>query len=368
MRTDPQRWRLEQLRAGLASAKLDAALILHLPTVRYLTRFSGSNAALLVIGDGGGGEVHFFTDDRYAEQVKTELSPLPTLSVHITREFFSAAADICRAANVATIGIEEEHITLAQHAVLRKVMRGIKVRRLFSLDHLRMTKFASEVAAIGKAAQIASTVYADVLAEVRVGMRECDVAAELSYRARRMGSEGDAFEIIVVAGDHGAFVHGRASDRRLRKGDVVTVDFGCRVDGFHSDMTRTFYIGARIPSEVQRAWDTVCSAHQRAIEQLRPGVAAADVDRAAREVIEGAGYGEYFRHSLGHGLGIEVHEPPALSPRNLKGTIPARCVVTVEPGIYVPGKFGMRLEDDVFVGEKGTIEILTTAPRELACV
>ncbi len=363
MPTNPQRWRLQQLRASLQSAQLDGALIVHLPTIRYLTRFSGSNALLLVLPRS----IHFFTDDRYAEQVKTELAPLPSLRVHITRDFFSGVAEVCAQKSVTRLGVEHDHLTLAQHAALRKAIRGIKLRRLFSLDHLRMVKFPEEVAAIKKAAQIASTVYQEVVEQVRPGMRESEIAAELSYRARRMGSEADAFEIIVVSGEHGAFVHGRASQRRLRKGDVVTVDFGCRIEGFHSDMTRTFFLGHRVPSAVQRAWDAVRTAHQRAIEQLHAGVAAAAVDRAARSVIENAGYGEFFRHSLGHGLGIEVHEPPALSSRNTHGVVPARCVVTIEPGIYVPGQFGMRLEDDVYVGER-EIELLTTAPRDLLLV
>jgi Xaa-Pro aminopeptidase len=360
MPTDPQRWRLAQLREGLHNASLGGALIVHLPMVRYLTRFSGSNALLLVLEES----VHLFTDDRYAEQVKTELAKLPGLSVHITRDAIPAAAQVCRDEHVASLGIEYEHITLAQHAALRTAMRGIKLRRLFPLDHLRMVKFKPELEALRQAARIASTVYEEVVAQVRPGMRESEVAAELSYRARRLGSEADAFDIIVVAGEHGAFVHGRASSRQLRKGDVVTVDFGCRIGGFHSDMTRTFYVGHTVPAEVQRAWEIVRRAHERALECLQPGVSAAAVDRAARDVIEGAGLGEFFKHSLGHGLGLEVHEPPAISWRNTKGIIPARSVVTIEPGVYLPGKFGMRLEDDVYIGERG-IELLTTAPREL---
>ncbi|MCS7302946.1 MAG: Xaa-Pro peptidase family protein [Bacteroidota bacterium] len=362
MHDDPQRWRLRQLRAAARSAGLEGAFLVHLPTIRYLTRFSGSNAALLVLPHS----IHFFTDDRYAEQVKTELAPLPRLHIHITRNFVEQAAELCQQARMSTLGIEADAVTVALHSQLAKQMRGIKLKPLPSLDQLRMKKFPDEIAAIRRAAQIASRVYTEVLAEIRPGMREREVAAELSYRARRMGSEGDAFEIIVVAGEHGAFVHGRASERRLRKGDVVTVDFGCRINGFHSDMTRTFVLG-RPSEDVRRAWETITAAHRRALEVLHAGASAAAVDRAARQVIEEAGYGEYFRHSLGHGLGIEVHEPPALSFRNQKGIIPAGCVVTIEPGIYIPGRFGMRLEDDVYVGDDG-IEILTTAPRALTVV
>lgn len=362
MPTNPQRWRLDRLRAVMRSATLDAALIVHLPTVRYLTRFSGSNGTLLVLRRS----VHFFTDDRYAEQVKTELARLPNMRVHITRDTFGEIAVECMRAGVERLGIEVHAMTLSQHRQLRQLLQNVAIEALPSLDSIRMVKFPDELDAMRRAARIASKVYRQMLEWVRPGMRERDVAAELSYRARLAGSESDAFEIIVVAGEHGAFVHGRASDRRLRKGDVVTVDFGCRVDGFHSDMTRTFVIG-KPSAEVQRAWDAVQTAHARALEVLCAGVRAADVDRAAREVIERAGYGEFFRHSLGHGLGVEVHEPPALSSRNTDGTIPADCVVTVEPGIYIPGRFGMRLEDDVYVGRNGN-EILTTAPRRLAVI
>lgn len=359
MLSDPQRWRLRQLRKILREEALDAALLVHLPSIRYLTRFSGSNATALVLSRS----VHFFTDDRYAEQIKTELAPLPHCSVHITRDSLTEVAAICRRHGIERLGIEERAMSLATYRQLRRYARGIAIRPLPSLDRLWMRKFPEEVAAIRRAAQIASGVYGEVLAEIRPGMRESDVAAELSYRARRRGSEADAFEIIVVAGEHGAFVHGRASDRKLRKGDVVTVDFGCRVSGFHSDMTRTFAIG-RPPKETLRAWDVVTSAHAAALEHLCAGASAAAVDRAARQIIERAGYGDFFRHSLGHGLGIEVHEAPALSPRNLDGIVPAECVVTIEPGIYLPGRFGMRLEDDVYVGRDRN-ELLTTAPREL---
>ncbi len=359
MQHDPQRWRLRQLRHALHAAKLDAALLVHLPSIRYLTRFSGSNATVLVLERS----VHFFTDDRYAEQVKAELAQLPNLAVHITREVLPEVATICRSRGVTRLGIEERAMSVANYRVLRKYARGVALRPLPPVEHLWMRKFPEEVEAIRAAARIASTVYEEVLALVRPGMRERDLAAELSYRARQKGSEADAFEIIVVAGEHGAFVHGRASDRKLRKGDVVTVDFGCRVGGFHSDMTRTFAIG-KPPKEALRAWEVVTSAHAAALEHLRAGARAAAVDYAARQVIERAGYGEYFRHSLGHGLGIEVHEAPALSPRNPNGVIPDECVVTIEPGIYLPGRFGMRLEDDIFVG-RDRIEILTTAPRQM---
>jgi len=359
MQPDAQRWRLRELRQLMRARSVDAALLVHLPSIRYLTRFSGSNAAVLVMPRS----LHFFTDDRYAEQIKTELAKLPNLSIHITRDTFAEVASLCKRARVERLGIEEHALSLATYRLLRTHARGIALRPLPPHEHLWMRKFPDEVEAIRRAAHIASRVYEDVLADVRPGMREQEIAAELSYRSRRLGSEADAFEIIVVAGEHGAFVHGRASDRKLRKGDVVTVDFGCRINGFHSDMTRTFVLG-KASKEVRHAWEAVSTAHAAAIEQLHAGEFAARIDRAARQVIERAGYGEYFRHSTGHGLGIQVHEPPALSWRNTKGIIPAECVVTIEPGVYLPGRFGMRLEDDVFVG-RDHVEILTTARREL---
>ncbi|MCX7930455.1 MAG: Xaa-Pro peptidase family protein [Chlorobi bacterium] len=359
MHTDPQRWRLKRLRAIMRAAGVDAALLTHLPTVRYLTRFSGSNGTLLVLQRS----VHFFTDDRYTEQIKTELAPLPNMRTHITREVLAQIGALCAQSGITALGYDPAAVTVAQHVALRRAAHGIVLRSLPPLDELRMIKFPDELDAMRRAAQIASSVYQDVLAEIHPRMTEQEIAAELSYRARLKGSEGDAFEIIVVAGEHGAFVHGRATDRRLRRGDVVTVDFGCRVGGFHSDMTRTFVLG-KPSAQVRRAWETLRAAHSRALEVLCAGVRAAEVDRAARQVIDNAGYGEYFRHSLGHGLGLEVHEPPAISSRNTDGVIPAGCVVTIEPGIYIPGRFGMRLEDDVYVGSD-SIELLTTAPREL---
>lgn len=359
MLSEPQQWRLQQLRRLLREQTLDAALLVHLPLVRYLTRFSGSNGTVLLTRRS----VHFITDHRYAEQVKPELAQLPGLQLHLTRQTLQLVAQLCAKHRVQRLGIQAFATTLDQATTLRRSLRGVRLVHLPNLDHVRMVKFPVELEQMRRAATIASEVYEEVLGLVRPGMRECEVAAELSYRARLKGSEADAFEIIVVAGEHGAFVHGRATERRLRKGDVVTVDFGCRVGGFHSDMTRTFVIGK--PSrQVQRAWQAVSDAHQRALDVLHAGVRAADVDRAARDVIKSAGFGDYFTHSLGHGIGIEVHEPPLLSATNTDGIVPAGCVVTVEPGIYISGAFGMRLEDDVYVGEQ-SIELLTTADRSL---
>ncbi|MDW7996142.1 MAG: aminopeptidase P family protein [Bacteroidota bacterium] len=356
--------RLQRLRRQMYRRRLTAVLLSRLPHIRYLTNFSGSAARLLITPDS----VHFFTDDRYEEQVRHELFPLPGLTLHITREPVSYAVQQGLLTGIQRVGFQAESLSYATVLEIRrwwKSCRLVPIRDRFG--ELFISKAPVEVELIRRAAHIASQAYEAVLGRVRVGMSERELAAELSYLARQLGSEGDAFEIIVASGERGALPHGRASDRRLRKNELVTVDFGCVVGGYVSDMTRTFVLG-RADTEHRRVYQVVWQAQEQAIQALRGGMRAREADAVARRIIEEAGFGAYFRHSLGHGIGRSVHEPPALSPRAPQQVrLPAGAVVTVEPGIYLPKHFGVRIEDDVHVGATD-ISLLTTAPRELLSV
>lgn len=356
--------RLQRLRGLLQRWRLEGVLISFLPHVRYLTGFSGSSASLLVTADA----LHFFTDDRYEEQARGELFPLPGLVLHITREPFGEALRAGALEGVQRVGVQAGVLSYAAVLQLRRQWRPRRIVPLpAGLEELFVAKAPVEVELIARAAAIASRTYETVLERVREGMTERELAAEISYVSRQLGSEGDAFEIIVASGERGALPHGRASHRRLRRHELVTVDFGCVVGGYVSDMTRTFVLG-RASAEQRRVYQAVYQAQEEAIAALRAGVRAQEVDALARRILQQAGLGEYFRHSLGHGIGRSVHEPPALSPRAARRVrVPAGAVVTVEPGVYLPGRFGIRLEDDVHVGAEGTT-VLTTAVREFISV
>ncbi len=352
--------RLAQLRSSLKKKNLSAYIVHHLPTIRYLTNFSGSNALLIVTMRS----VHFFTDDRYTEQIQTELFSIEELTTHIQRDWWKYIADKKILRSGQQVGFESNVVSVDALSAMRKNLKGISLKAAPGLAReLTVVKSADEIRNIRQAAHMAAQVYDYVLNFVKPGMREIEVAAEISYQGRKLGSEGDAFGIILVGGEHGAFVHGRAGERKLKKGDVVTLDFGCIYKGFNSDMTRTFSLG-KAPQEAKNAWRAVSEAHRRSIDAIRAGMRASDLDGIARRIISDAGYGDFFKHSLGHGLGIEVHEEPRISSVNTKGLVPEDSVITIEPGVYIPGKFGMRLEDDVHVTNQDPV-LLTTAPREM---
>ncbi len=355
--------RLADVRAAMKAHNVDGLVVTHLPSIRYLFGFSGSMATAIITRR----KVLFVTNDLYDVQVRNEVYPLDGLSIAINRDTWGAIASsgICR--TVKNMGFEPGRITVAGLKAIRKAVAPAKCVEVPSLiEPITRVKSASEIKSIAKAAAIVSTAYERMLSAVRPGDREVDVANYLATVTRELGSQKDAFDIIVVGGQRSAMPHGRASTAKLKKGDVVTVDFGACVDGLHSDMTRTFCIG-KPSKKIFEVFSVLYEAHLAALDAATAGIGAAQLDAAARDVITKAGYGDYFRHSLGHGLGYEVHEWPRISYANKTETIPANCVITIEPGIYLPGEFGMRIEDDVVV-TTGAASILTTAPRELVVV
>lgn len=352
--------RLSAIRKDMAAQNLDALYISHLPSVRYLTNFSGSNAVLVITGDA----VLFFTDDRYTEQVKTEVYPINGLQTHIERDPLGYMQTNNSLKGCKTIGFDPTRLTYAAVTNIRKNLKGIATKRASGLvEKQTMRKAPHEAAIIRKAADIQTQVFQAILPMITPGIRECDLAAEITYQGRKLGADKDSFDIIAVAGDHSAWVHGRATERVINKGEMITFDFGFYYQGFASDVTRTVACGE--PGDEARAvYEVVRSAHGAAIAAAKAGMTGKELDDVARTIITDAGYGQYFQHSLGHGLGIEVHESPAVAQKNTKGIIPAGAVVTIEPGIYLPGKFGVRIEDDVWITETGC-EILSSGSSEL---
>lgn len=353
--------RRDALRALLRAGNLDALLVTDLVNVRYLTGFTGSNAALVVAADGPDRDV-FATDGRYRTQAAAQVPDLRTV---IDRASVSALAG--DDAVGGAVGVESDHVTVDQYAALEEQVRDrpVLLRRAPGLvGRLRSVKDDDEVAAIGRACAVADEALSALLADggIAAGRTERDVALDLEDRMRRLGAAGPAFETILAAGPNSAIPHHRPTGAELRRGDLVKLDFGALVDGYHSDMTRTFVLGP--PADWQTELHALVAGSQRSgCDALRPGADVAAVDAASRDVVVAAGRGEEFLHGLGHGVGLQIHEPPWLSAR-ATGTIAAGQVVTVEPGVYLEGRGGVRIEDTLVVHDDRA-EPLTAAPRDL---
>jgi len=353
--------RLTQLRSQLTARSLDAVLVSHLPHVRYLSGFSGSSAILLVTLD----RAVLVTDFRYQEQMAAEL--IPEVEGIVERAPYERlVADGLIAPGMA-VGFQDGYTSVAAYDDIKKKLKKVRLEKIGSMvGDLTMIKTPEEIASIKKAADIAAKVYKQILTIVKPGMRENEVAMEISYLGRKLGSEGDAFGIIVASGPRGALPHGRASSKKIKKGEMVTLDFGCIYNGLNSDMTRTFAVGT--PGDEARAiYDIVLRAQKKGVAAARAGISGKDLDDVCRDEITAAGYGAEFGHGTGHGLGIEVHEGPGVSFRGAGHILAPGMVVTIEPGIYLPNRCGVRIEDDVAITETGC-KVLTSSPKELIII
>ena len=358
------------LRALLRDRRLDALLVTNLCNIRYLTGFTGSNAALLVhAADEPGAEDRtvFCTDGRYLTQSEQQVPDLPRVIERASGLALAARASKDAAEHGRT-GYESGHVVVDELDALTAAAEGVELVRASGLvERLRLVKDDSEVEALRMACAAADRALADLLQHggLAVGRTEREIARDLDGRVLDHGAEGPAFDTIVAVGAHSAVPHHRPTDTPLRAGDLVKIDFGARVDGYHSDMTRTLVAGP--PADWQRElYDLVASAQAAGRAALRVGAAVREVDAAARGVIERAGHGEEFLHGLGHGVGLEIHEGPALA-RTGEGTLSAGMAVTVEPGVYLPGRGGVRIEDTFVVRDRGP-ELLTLTTTELVVV
>jgi len=353
--------RLAKLQRTVRDHGLDALLITHLPHIHYLIGFSGSNGLLIVPAQG---KPHFFTDFRYKSQVKNEVAGAKISIVDRERTLLDAIVEKQLFSDYDSLGFEEAHIQYHVYDFLRKKFRHLKlVPKREMVESLTMIKTEEEIGAIRKAAEIGDQVFNLVIDIIKPGMTEREVAAEISYHTKRLGAERDAFNVIVASGERSALPHGVASDKKIKKGELVTLDFGCVHKGFNSDMTRTVAVG-KISTELQKIYEIVRAAQQRAIDKVQPGMTGRELDSVARDYITLHGYGSKFGHGTGHGLGIEVHELPYIAQRGERFKLEPGHVFTIEPGIYIEGLGGCRIEDDVVVRREGS-EVLTTAPKEL---
>jgi Xaa-Pro aminopeptidase len=357
--SDPRPSRLEALRRALLAQHIDALLVTALPNIRYLTGFSGSNALVLVSQR----EVLLLTDFRYKDQSAAEVGDAARVIIEPLSLWARLWQSLPELAGVERVGFESAHLLHRDFQRLMEQGGRWTWRPVVDLvETLREVKDAGEVARIRVAADMAVRALERTLPQLRVGLTELQVAGMLEQALREEGSEGFAFETIVAAGARSALPHARATDSVLRDGDFLLMDFGAIHEGYCSDITRTVVLG-RATGMQREAYGVVQEAQARAVAGVRGGMTGRDADGLARQYIENAGWGEAFGHSLGHGIGLEVHEAPRLA-RSAETPLPVGAVVTVEPGVYRTGWGGVRIEDDVLLTPTGA-ELLTHFPRQL---
>ena len=355
--------RRRRLQPMVAALGADAALITSLPNVRYLTGLASSNAALLLPADGDAAVLA--TDSRYAGAARRDA---PDLELLTERFIEPALAQLAEARGLKRLAFEAHEMTVQRHQEFAAAVPGLDLVPLGqAVEQLRMVKDETEIARLAQACAITSQAVDQILASIRPGLTERDVAVLVERAMADLGAECPAFETIVASGPNGAIPHHVPSSRPLDAGDLITIDCGARYAGYHADMTRTVALGP--PADWQRdIYQLVAAAQQAGIEAAVPGADVAQVDGAARGLISQAGYGDQFPHGLGHGVGLEIHEAPIIG-YGRPGTLGDRVPITVEPGIYLPERGGVRIEDTLVVraaaGTAAPQELLTTTTREL---
>jgi Xaa-Pro aminopeptidase len=351
------------VQAKVAERELDALLVTNLVNVRWLTGFDGSNAAVVLGADGPG---RFITDFRYLTQSAEQLDP--EWEREIATDLLKRAAEGLPAQPLK-LGFDDGHLTVRQHAQLAKLVAEHGDVELVAaggiVEALRATKDDAEIELIRAAAKLADAAFEEVVGAGLVGRTERDVALDLEMAMRRRGAEGVSFAPIVAAGEHGARPHAVPRDVEIPSGTLVVIDWGAQLDGYASDCTRTVATGDLDPRDVE-IYETVLVAQEAALRAIRSGPTGREIDAVARTIIDDAGHAEHFGHGLGHGVGMEVHEGPRLGKTGTDALAPGN-IVTVEPGIYVPGAIGVRIEDLVVVTEDGC-EVLNGLPKALRTV
>lgn len=340
-------------------APADAALILSEVNRFYYTGFAASDGALVVTPAGA----LFYTDSRYTEAAEKKLG---ADFVRDSAKLYDSLTALFAEENVRTVAIEADRITLSQFAELQEKLPDVSLDATAGLSKAvnlqRMVKDETEIANIVAAQRIAERAFDHILGFIKPGLTEKEIALELEYFMLKNGADGLSFETIAVSGANSSLPHGVPGEKKVEPGDFITLDYGALKNGYHSDMTRTVALGYAT-DEMKQIYGIVLEAQNASLAAIRDGVSGFDADKAARDVIRNAGCGDYFGHGTGHGVGVEIHELPRLSPL-YKGDLKAGHVVTAEPGIYLPGKFGVRIEDMALVTETGC-ENLTNCPKEL---
>jgi len=343
------------MKITLQEKELDSLILSKPENIRYLTGYTGDTGVYVQVGK----EQYLLTDFRYEEQAKRQAIDCEVVTVK--GAYAEPVAELVK----GRTGFEGSVLTWAEGEAFRDRCGDLKDISGW-IEDLRKIKTKQEQELIQKASEISQEAFWQTLEAIRPGMAEREVAAELDYRMRRLGAERTSFTTITVAGANSSLVHGEPSEYRLQPGDFLLMDFGCVYQGYCSDMTRTVGIGS-VSQRQKEIYKIVKEAQAEALAVIKPGVTYQEADRAARQVIEQAGFGSRFGHSLGHGVGLEIHEKPTLSPKS-EGILQPGMVVTVEPGIYLEGEFGIRIEDLVVVNDVNCDNLCQNTPKELLCV
>ncbi|HHV63635.1 MAG TPA: aminopeptidase P family protein [Peptococcaceae bacterium] len=350
--------RIAKVRQKLEEKGYDALLIKSLPNIYYLSGFTSEDAWLLLTFHNN----YLLTDFRYLEQAAGEAKGFEIVRVDNNLEEVLAKLTL----NLKIIGIEEDVITWAEY---RKIIKALENQTLADasaiLKELRQVKEPAEIETIRQAVRITDEALAEVLGNIRVGHKEEEIALNLELALRRRGASGKSFEFIVASGKRSSLPHGTASGKRLERGELLTLDFGAKYQWYCSDLTRTVILGKPEPKQ-QEIYNIVLEAQLAALAAIKPGMSGQEVDAVAREIIKNYGYGEYFGHGLGHSVGLEIHESPRFSITE-KQIIEPGMIMTVEPGIYIPGWGGVRIEDMVLVTKNG-VEVLTQASKQFIII
>lgn len=341
----------------LSNFKIDCFLITPLRHVRYISGFSGSAGSCLIFNNSK----YFITDKRYIEQAAKEISGWKIISSQ--KDIFETISENNLIPNNYRVGIDGNHLTFTQYQNLKKLFPNNRILpKAGFIEDVAIVKDTYEIEQITKAVEISDEVFSKILNIIKPGIREFDISAEITFLHKKLGAERDAFEPIVASGKNSALPHAKASTKKICKGDIVTLDFGCVVNGYHSDLTRTIFIGEPKQKAV-KIYQTVLEAQQKTITAAVSGISVKELDSIARNFIKDAGYGDFFNHSLGHGIGLQIHELPKVAADN-KAILRAGNVITIEPGIYIPNFGGVRIEDDVVVRDV-LPEVLNKACKEL---
>lgn len=358
--------KVERLRQLLRELNLEGVILSSAENIRYFSGFTSADAWLFISQD----REALVTDGRYWAQAQAE-APQVELIKYSSQKYTSLAhclgewlADWHFKGALAIEGRSlsyEAYLQLERHLLERGVATSLESHSA-QLDGLRLIKTPEELAAIGRASQVADAAWAQTVKRIEAGMRESELCAELEYQMQLAGARKPSFDTIVASGPNGAYPHAQVTQRLIGEGELVTVDFGCIVDGWCSDITRTFWLGQLEPHLVA-LWETVKRAHDRGVEAARPGLSGGELDSVARQIITEAGYGPYFSHSLGHGVGLAVHEGPGIRAESSL-ILAAGMTLTIEPGIYQPGLGGCRIEDLLYLTEEGSVT-LSRAPYQI---
>ena len=348
--------RLERLRAFLREQELDAVLVSKLENLHYFSGFTGDDTLLLLAED----DAELITDFRYTEQAEEQTADFAV--IEHKHGLLKMAAERILHHGWKRVGFEGADLCYDDFAALYKMLPGIEFHQAVKLDALRVLKDEAEISCIRKAVEISDRAFSHILTFLRPGISEIDVAAELEDFMRRAGSERPAFTTIVASGQRGSLPHGFATEKLIVAGEFVTMDFGAVYKGYHSDITRTVCVG-KADAKQREIYDIVLQAQQLGVREIQTGKSGKEIDAAVRRFLLDAGYARYFGHGLGHSVGLEIHEEPRLSPSSNCAGLEQNMLVTVEPGVYIPGWGGIRIEDTVLVTSSGGVSLTQSSKQ-----